>query len=236
MMESRRLPPSTRPCRPAAAAAPSARPPADGGCICGAARRAATSAVATIRCRGTPGSTGQNSGHPNHPILRTGRKLVLGLPEQRLLRGSCLVHQIAAPRTRRPPGPRGRVPRNWARPAAPTRGLIVVNLESFISGVTGGGGGMGLATAGIVGRDHELVLCDIRAGPTRRRGRRAERAGHRLRRRSTLTSLTDVPVDRALRRRRRALGRDRLGHPHRRGQPQHGRGRLRDAHQRRWDA
>ena len=32
-----------------------------------------------------------------------------------------------------------------------------------VSVVTGGGGGMGLATAGIVGRDHELVLCDIRA-------------------------------------------------------------------------
>ncbi len=32
-----------------------------------------------------------------------------------------------------------------------------------VSVITGGGGGMGLATAGIVGRDHELVLCDIRA-------------------------------------------------------------------------
>jgi NAD(P)-dependent dehydrogenase (short-subunit alcohol dehydrogenase family) len=32
-----------------------------------------------------------------------------------------------------------------------------------VSVITGGGGGMGLATAGIVGRDHELVLCDVRA-------------------------------------------------------------------------
>ena len=32
-----------------------------------------------------------------------------------------------------------------------------------VSVITGGGGGMGLATAGIVGRDHEIVLCDVRA-------------------------------------------------------------------------
>lgn len=31
-----------------------------------------------------------------------------------------------------------------------------------ISLITGGAGGMGLATAKIVGRDHSLVLCDVR--------------------------------------------------------------------------
>lgn len=31
-----------------------------------------------------------------------------------------------------------------------------------MSVITGGAGGMGLATAKIVGRDHALVLCDVR--------------------------------------------------------------------------
>ncbi|MGY4647272.1 NAD(P)-dependent dehydrogenase (short-subunit alcohol dehydrogenase family) [Mycobacterium sp. URHB0021] len=33
---------------------------------------------------------------------------------------------------------------------------------SRVSVITGGAGGMGLATAGIVGRDHTVVLCDVR--------------------------------------------------------------------------
>ena len=31
-----------------------------------------------------------------------------------------------------------------------------------VSVITGGAGGMGLATAKVVGRDHTLVLCDVR--------------------------------------------------------------------------
>jgi len=31
-----------------------------------------------------------------------------------------------------------------------------------VSVITGGAGGMGLATAKIVGRDHALILCDVR--------------------------------------------------------------------------
>src|SRR5437764_8393742 len=33
---------------------------------------------------------------------------------------------------------------------------------SRVSVITGGAGGMGLATAKIVGRDHTVVLCDVR--------------------------------------------------------------------------
>ncbi len=33
---------------------------------------------------------------------------------------------------------------------------------SSVSVITGGAGGMGLATAKIVGRDHTVVLCDVR--------------------------------------------------------------------------
>jgi NAD(P)-dependent dehydrogenase (short-subunit alcohol dehydrogenase family) len=33
---------------------------------------------------------------------------------------------------------------------------------SRITVITGGAGGMGLATAEIVGRDHTVVLCDVR--------------------------------------------------------------------------
>ena len=32
---------------------------------------------------------------------------------------------------------------------------------SLVSVITGGAGGMGLATAKIVGRDHAVVLCDV---------------------------------------------------------------------------
>jgi NAD(P)-dependent dehydrogenase (short-subunit alcohol dehydrogenase family) len=33
---------------------------------------------------------------------------------------------------------------------------------SQVSVITGGAGGMGLATAKVVGRDHAVVLCDVR--------------------------------------------------------------------------
>ena len=64
------------------------------------------------------------------------------------------------------------------RPAAPTQlaraaagqdprrgalgGRIASLLMSSVSVITGGAGGMGVATAKIVGRDHTVVLCDVR--------------------------------------------------------------------------
>ena len=72
---------------------------------------------------------------------------------------------------------------------------------SQVSVITGGAGGMGLATAKIVGRDHALVLCDVRQD-------RLDAAA------AALKDLGIDPDGRQLRRHRPAGGRPDCSRPH----------------------
>ena len=100
---------------------------------------------------------------------------------------------------------------------------------SQVSVITGGAGGMGSATAKIVGQHHSVVLADVRKD--------------RLRvLQPTLTDLGIVPTvvdcdvtdrEAVIRLFETAAGPRyaRFGDPHRGGESQHGRRRLRHAHQ-----
>ena len=87
---------------------------------------------------------------------------------------------------------------------------------------------MGVATAKIVGRDHTLVLGDVRndrlddaAGTLEALGISATLVNCDVTDRGAVEQLFRTAAD---------LGDDRVGHPHRRGEPQHGRCRVRHDH------
>ena len=92
-----------------------------------------------------------------------------------------------------------------------------------VSVITGGAGGMGLATAKVVGRDHTLVLCDVRKRPADCRPPQPWKSSGRVPRSRPDSDVTD--------RRLRSQACSQYGnrprdgasrHPHRRGKPEHG--------------
>ena len=117
-------------------------------------------------------------------------------------------------------GIRGRRQRRSTLPGGQYAPRIRSRYESSL-GITGGAGGMGLATAKIIGRDHARGPLRRQAGPARPpRPQPCRTSG------STPTivncDVTDrSAVDSPARYRKRARG-DRFCHPHRWGQPEHG--------------
>ena len=88
--------------------------PAVGGCICGGARPAATSAAATTLWRVTRLRTG---GRPGHPIIRSfepGEDWFWNYQTNEYYDGPELAAPDCRPKDETVPGPRGRVPDDWA--------------------------------------------------------------------------------------------------------------------------
>ena len=117
-----------------------------------------------------------------------------------------------------------------AQPMHVTRDLCVYGRPmTRVTVITGGAGGMGQATAKIVGRDHAVVLADVRQD----RLDAAATALNDLGITSTVVNC-DVTDRQAVARcsTPQPVSERSPGDPHRGRQPQHGRRRLRDADQR----
>jgi NAD(P)-dependent dehydrogenase (short-subunit alcohol dehydrogenase family) len=90
---------------------------------------------------------------------------------------------------------------------------------SRVSVLTGGAGGMGSATAKVIGRDHTVVLCDIRQDRLDATGRHPERP----RNHPTIVNrdVTDPGLSLGCSR-PHPVSHDHLSDPYRRREPQHG--------------
>ena len=105
---------STHRCRPVVLAVASVMPPVVGGCTCGGVRPAATSVAATIRC---PGTRRRNWRETEHPIIRSfepGEDWFWDYETNDYYEGPELAPPKCHPEDQTVPGPRDRVPRDWA--------------------------------------------------------------------------------------------------------------------------
>ncbi len=89
-----------------------------------------------------------------------------------------------------------------------------------MSVITGGAGGMGLATAKVVGRDHALVLCDVRQDRLDAAAKTLDGLG--ITAKAVNCDVTDRNAVDGLLETASGFRHRRLGDPHRRCQPKHG--------------